>query len=355
MTPLEHAAQRTAFRRALLRWYRSAARDLPWRRADDPYLIWLSEAMLQQTQVVTVIPYFERFRAAYPTVHDLAQAPLDDVLKQWEGLGYYSRARNLHRAAQQIAAAGEFPESAEEWRQLPGIGRYTAAAIASITRGEPVAVLDGNVKRVLARLHAIHEPINAAATERRLWELADDLLAKRSAGEFNQAMMELGAEICTPRGPQCLSCPVRQFCSAAATGLAEQLPNKTRSVKPKRIEGLAALVEYRGRLLVRKRPEGGLLGGLWEIPTVLENQVSEVTLADLVASLTGCRPTLGDVAATVQHTFTHRQLTLRVFRVNLRHKPTLATNSHQQRWLGREELQAVALGKMYHKALAAVF
>lgn len=355
MTPLEQAAKRTAFRRALLRWYRADARDLPWRRTDDPYLIWLSEAMLQQTQVATVIPYFERFRTAYPTVADLANAPIDDVLKQWEGLGYYSRARNLHKAAQQIAEAGEFPESAEQWQTLPGIGRYTAAAIASITRDEPVAVLDGNVKRVLARLYAVQAPINSSATERRLWTLAEELLAKRSAGAFNQAMMELGSEICTPRGPRCLQCPVRHSCAAAAQGLAERLPIKNRSAKPKPIEGLAALVEYRGRLLVRKRPDDGLLGGLWELPTVLENPVTAEALADLVRRLTGSCPPLGAVEATVTHTFTHRRLTLSVYRVALNNRPLDGNGSDQQRWLRREELDAVALGKMYHKALAAVW
>lgn len=354
MARLEQAQPRSAFRRTLLKWYRAEARDLPWRRTEDPYLIWLSEAMLQQTQVATVIPYFERFRAAYPTVADLAAASLDDVLKQWEGLGYYSRARNLHQAAQQLARAGAFPESAIQWQELPGIGRYTAAAIASISRDEPVAVLDGNVKRVLARLFAIESPINESPTEKRLWMLADELLARKSAGDFNQAMMELGARVCTPRQPACLTCPVLRYCAAAAEGKVERLPLKTPKLKPKPIRGLAALVLYRGKMLVRRRASEGLLAGLWELPTVIEEQASCDDLRDLVTRLAGHCPPLEKPESTVTHVFSHRRLSLDIYRVTLSSRPQANPASDAVRWLGPQEYGKVALGKMYHKALQAL-
>ncbi|MEW6253156.1 MAG: A/G-specific adenine glycosylase, partial [Planctomycetota bacterium] len=191
------------FRRALLTWYRRTARRLPWRDTHDPYRVWVSEIMLQQTRVDTVVPYYEHFLAAFPTAQALAAAPLPRVLHLWQGLGYYRRARHLHRAALLLVRGhgGELPRTASAWSALPGVGRYTAAAIASIVHGEPVAAVDGNVKRVLARLCRITDDLDAPATQRRLWALADALLAPRAPGDFNQAMMELGARVCTPRTP----------------------------------------------------------------------------------------------------------------------------------------------------------
>lgn len=351
---LESSVSRTAFRRALLGWYRRDARDLPWRITRDPYLIWLSEAMLQQTQVTTVIPYFERFRGRYPTAADLAAAPLDDVLKLWEGLGYYSRARNLHRAAQEIVQAGEFPQSAAQWQALPGIGRYTAAAIASIAHGEPVAVVDGNVKRVLARLYAIRNSISESATEQQFWGLAEELLARRCAGDHNQAMMELGARICRPRRPDCDACPVRRFCEADRQGIAEQLPVKAAKPKPVKLYAQMALVECRNKLLVRRRPSHGIFGGLWEFPTVWGDNGCDIGLTDLIETLTGQRTELGEMQATVAHTLTHRRITLEVYRISLKQGQAVRAGGDDQRWLRRTELNGVALSKLYHKALDAM-
>ena len=221
------------FRRKLLAWYRRERRDLPWRRTRDPYRIWLAEIMLQQTRVAAVIPYYDRFLDRFPTVEALAHAPIEDVLQLWSGLGYYSRARNLHRAAQEIVSrhGGEFPRDAAAALALPGIGRYTAAAILSIAYGEPCGVLDGNVARVLARLDAIRGDLRAPGRWRALEARAQELLAPREAGDWNQAMMELGATICLPKGPRCGVCPARSWCRANELGIADELPMVRR--KPK--------------------------------------------------------------------------------------------------------------------------
>jgi A/G-specific adenine glycosylase len=219
-----------ALRRALLTWFRRAARDLPWRRTRDPYRIWLSEVLLQQTRVRTVPPYYARLVIAFPTVRRLAAAPLEHVLKLWQGLGYYRRAVNLHRAARVIMdqRRGVLPRSAAEWQELPGVGRYTACAIASIAYSEPVPVVDGNVRRVLARLLAVRAPIDGQATQKRLWKLAEMLLARRAPGAFNQALMELGARACTPRRPGCMACPVRGWCAAHLSDTQHDLPVRRR-------------------------------------------------------------------------------------------------------------------------------
>src|SRR5713226_9235291 len=216
------------FRKQLLGWFRQFQRDLPWRRTRDPYRIWLSEIMLQQTRVAAAIPYYERFLQRFPDVHSLAAAPPEEVLRLWSGLGYYSRARNLQKAAQQIVAkhAGQFPQRTEDALALPGIGNYTAAAILSIAFGEEYAVLDGNVARVLARLGAIRGDLRGPQCWQALQETADGLLEPESPGDWNQAMMELGATLCTPKSPQCLFCPVAPFCEGRKLGIAESLPEK---------------------------------------------------------------------------------------------------------------------------------
>lgn len=225
-----------SFRRALLAWYRANARDMPWRRTTDPYAIWLSEIMLQQTRVDQGTPYYERFIATFPNVHALARASEDRVLKLWEGLGYYSRARNLHRAAKIVSSeyAGTFPQSAEQLQTLPGVGRYTAGAIASIAFGERVPVLDGNVIRVLSRVFNIEACTDEPKVRDQLWEIAATLVPARDPGDFNQAMMELGARVCTPNAPLCAQCPVQKHCCARAKGVESQRPvrRKKRNATP---------------------------------------------------------------------------------------------------------------------------
>jgi A/G-specific adenine glycosylase len=240
--------------RRLARWYRVHARALPWRATRDPYAIWLSEVMAQQTTLEVVVPRWKRFRARFPTVEALARAEERDVLAEWSGLGYYARAKNLHRAAKAVAAAGRFPGTREGWRALPGVGAYTAAAVASIAYGVPEPVVDGNVVRVLCRLRALRLDPKAPATLAKIRALARPLVPKRNPGDFNQALMELGALVCTPRAPRCGACPLRTLCRAAASGTPEAFPRAPRRPPARHVHLVAAIVE-RGRkiLLVEDR------------------------------------------------------------------------------------------------------
>ncbi|MFN0135131.1 MAG: A/G-specific adenine glycosylase [Phycisphaerae bacterium] len=296
-----------SLRRALLAWYRRAARDLPWRRDGDPYRVWLSEIMLQQTRVETVIPYYDRFLQSCPTVVALAAADEQHVLRLWAGLGYYSRARNLHAAAKCVVNehASTFPKTAAALQSLPGIGRYTAAAIASICHGEPVAVLDGNVKRVIARLLTITQPINNRDTTQQLWTHATALLDPRRAGDFNQAMMELGATICVPRQPRCADCPVRTHCGAHARGISAELPILKRKADSPTIRRVAvAIRNARGELLLIRRSERGLLHGMWTLPG--GEATSPAALIESIERQTGLRVEIGEEFGSVRHVFTHR-------------------------------------------------
>src|ERR1044071_3916981 len=248
----------------LLKWYNANQRTLPWRGHPSAYAVWVSEIMLQQTRVETVIPYFERWMRLFPDVRALANASEHDVLNAWEGLGYYSRARNLHRAAKLVAGQydGEIPRDLDELRKLPGIGRYTLGAIASIAFGMNVAALDGNIKRVYSRLFDIEEPVDSPAGEKILWGLADEHLPKGHAGDYNQALMDLGATICVPKNPRCLICPVRELCKARENGTQDQRP----VMKPKRevphyVQAAAVIIERR-KVLLAQRPSQGLLGGM---------------------------------------------------------------------------------------------
>ncbi len=228
------AEELSQFRRRLLAWFRRSKRDLDWRRTRDPYRIWLSEIMLQQTRVAAVIPYYRRFLARFPSVHSLARARLNSVLRHWAGLGYYSRARNLHRAAKQIVRehGGKFPRCLEQALALPGVGQYTAAAVLSIAYGQPLAVLDGNVARVLVRLAAANGEIREPRLWRRLADAASGLLASEAPGDWNQAMMELGATVCTPRSPRCEECPVAHWCRARILGVADSMPAARSKPRP---------------------------------------------------------------------------------------------------------------------------
>lgn len=306
-----------AVRRLLPAWYRKNARDLPWRNTTDPYKIWISEIMLQQTQVDTVRPYYERFIKAFPTVERLAAAGQDRVLKLWEGLGYYSRARNAHRTARIIVTdyKSEFPASSQELRRLPGIGRYTAGAIASIAFGIRAPVLDGNVKRVLSRLYAIDEEIERNATIARLWSIAESLVPLRSPGDFNQALMELGARVCIPQNPLCDGCPVRRWCDAHNAGVQNDLPVKRqRHVVPHAVV-VAAAIWKNGRYLLGKRPENGMLGGLWEFPggKVEPGESLQEALVREIREELGIAIEVRESIATVDHVYSHLSVTLHLF------------------------------------------
>lgn len=267
------AEQAKPFRRRLLAWYRKHRRDLPWRPRKNeqpvPYHTLVSEAMLQQTQVATVVPYFHQFIAAFPTVQDLADADEQQVLTLWQGLGYYRRARNLHAAAKAIVAehGGEVPSCVTLLRQLPGVGRYTAGAIASIAHGTQAAVVDGNVERVFARLLLITDPINAPATKKHVWSIAEPLVPKANPGDYNQALMELGAMICTPKLPKCFVCPVRVHCRGVQETNPEALPVKLAKKKPTDVTHVVIAAERNGKYLFEKRPSEGLWSNMWQLPT----------------------------------------------------------------------------------------
>jgi len=346
-------------RRALLRWYRENRRDLPWRRTRDPYAIWLSEAMLQQTRVETVIPYWERFLARFPSVEDLAQAPADEVMQMWAGLGYYSRARNLHAAARQIAAehGGELPADPEGLRALPGVGRYTAGAVASIAFDLPEPILDGNVIRVLTRLYAIDADVGQPRVREQLWQESARLVRGRSPGDLNQALMELGATLCTPKAPLCPGCPLRRQCRARLAGNPEALPRKRPKAKPRKLAAVAALFERTGKLLAVRRPPEGLLGGLWELPggALQPGETPEEGLARALREGVGLEPKEARACGEVKHVFTHRVLRLHVFRAAAPAGRVRRAGFDAHRWLHRAGLEALPLSALARKAVARAF
>ncbi len=308
-------------RQSLLAWYARAKRDLPWRRTRDPYAIWLSEVMLQQTRVETVVPYFERFLARWPTVSSLAEAPIDEVLAAWSGLGYYRRARMLHSGARAIADASAFPSNAEGLARVPGIGRYTAGAVASIAYGEAAPLVDGNVARVFARIFAMEEDLRSTRAVKRLWALATTLVDPRDPGSWNQALMELGATVCTPREPSCASCPVREACRARSRGLEGTLPRMKTKAPPRLQRRWALLLATRDdHVLLGQRHIEARFGGLWE-PPMLDVASEQETLdqaAARLAALAGTEMSGAVRAGHVTHVLSHRRLEVSVLRARAR-------------------------------------
>jgi len=348
VSPCLPRARRDLVRRRLLAWYSSTRRDLPWRRTRDPYRIWLSEAMLQQTRVETVIPYYERFLERFPNVETLALADEQDVLRAWAGLGYYTRARNLKRAAECIVRdhGGQVPRDADALSQLPGVGPYTVGAIRSIAFRERAAVVDGNVARVLARVLA--EPELTPAT---LWRIAEDLVPSVSADQFNQALMELGATVCVPRSPACPRCPLRRLCAARAADRPEAYPAARRRPKPREVQAISGLLERGGgrrrALLLLRRPSQGLLGGLWEIPSVAGAQPEALVAA--LHERTGLRAQTAGELGRIRHIFTHRALTLQVVRLGPpsgRLRP-----GSDARWCSPAEIAQLPLSALMKKTL----
>jgi A/G-specific adenine glycosylase len=324
----------------LLAWYAAERRRLPWREEVAPYRTLVSELMLQQTRVDTVIPYFDRWMSRFPTVEDLAAAPLDDVLAAWAGLGYYRRARNLHAAARAVAGAGAFPATVEGLLALPGVGPYTAGAIASIALGLDAPAVDGNVERVLARLRAVERPAKAW-----LWAEASASLPKGQAGDYNQALMELGATVCTPRAPNCPRCPLREGCRGRTS--PERFPEKAerRPIPSRRV--VAAVAWREGRVLLARRPDEGLLAGLWEPPW------GAGPVATMLDRTVGLSVRESAPMSRVEHVFTHLHLVVDVYVVDAEGEPTVGPEYAIARWLPPDALDAVGLSTLARKLLAA--
>lgn len=347
-----NSSSKKAFRNALLAWYAASKRDLPWRRTDDPYRIWLSEAMLQQTQVVRVVDYYHRFLDEFPDVRALAEADEERVLKAWEGLGYYSRARNLHRAAKRIVEKhdGRVPSTYDELLELPGFGAYTAAAVSSIAFGEKRAVIDGNVTRVVARLRASEIGDDVPRQSAVVAAFVSTTIPADRPGDFNQAMMELGATVCRPRNPDCPRCPVSAFCDAFGTERTSRYPlRKTKPVRPT-VETAAILLENGNRLLLQRRTGEKLLGGLWEFPaSPLEpGETPEVAAVRLLADRFGInRPAMTPVT-DLTHVFTHFIQKLRLFSCPAR-VPLLPPEC---RWADEADIARLPLTRMARKILA---
>jgi A/G-specific adenine glycosylase len=335
----------------LLAWYDRHGRDLPWRRTRDPYRIWLAEIMLQQTTVAAVIPYYQRFLNTFPDLAALAAAPLAQVIELWAGLGYYSRARNLHRAAQLLVDChgGRFPATVAELVTLPGIGRSTAGAIAALAFDRPEPILDGNVRRILVRLFAMAGDPRAAAAERQLWLWATALTPRERPHDYTQAIMDLGATLCTPQLPACPACPLAALCLARRHGRERQLPEPRASKAVPVRRQVAVLVDLAGTSLARPRPPTGFLGGLWELPnTDLRTDESPLTAAARLAAefgLTGAPELVGQL----KHAYSHFTLELALVRIRVAAGCRVAEGEWQ--WLPAAQLQAVPLHGAHRKAL----
>ncbi len=350
---------RAAFSEQLLTWFAHHARDLPWRQGRAPYRVWVAEVMLQQTQVETVIPYYERFLTRFPTVQALSSASLEEVLKAWEGLGYYARARNLHAAAQQVVNAhnGQLPETFEALLALPGVGRYIAGAVASIAFGRDVPAVDGNARRVLCRVFEIREDVTRSAVQRSLEALAASLLPAGQAGAFNEALMELGATLCTPRAPFCDRCPLVDLCQAHAGGEPEALPVKRPRKRTPRYDVAAAVtVRDDGRVLVAQRNTDDMLGGLWEFPGG-KREDGETLPQCLVREMReelDVKVEVGRELIAVEHAYTHLRITLHAFSCELVSGEPRCLDCAAFRWVGLAELDALPMSVVDRKVARAL-
>jgi len=336
----------------LLKWYNANQRTLPWRGHSSAYAVWVSEIMLQQTRVETVIPYFEKWMRLFPDVQALAKASEHDVLNAWEGLGYYSRARNLHKAAKIVAEQfhGEIPRDLTDLRKLPGVGRYTLGAIASIAFGMDVSALDGNIKRVYARIFDIDLPVDSAAGEKILWGLADEYLPTGHAGDYNQALMDLGATICVPKNPRCLICPVMELCKARQHGTQDQRPVlKPKKEVPHYVHAAAVIIE-RKRVLLAQRPSQGLLGGMWEFPNGRVDGDPTKGLSRALRTVYRLRLKMKrdektqkkEALGVVQHGYSHFKVTVHVFSCELIAGPE-GTNL---KWVPLKDLDNYPMGRI---------
>jgi A/G-specific adenine glycosylase len=340
--PLADAAWRRRVRRRLLAWFARHRRDLPWRRDRDPYRIWVSEVMLQQTQVATVVPYFERFLRRFPTLSALAAADEQDVLRLWEGLGYYRRARDLHRAARLLVAAhgGEFPDDPAALGDLPGMGRYTLGAVVSQAFDRRMPIVEANSERVLCRLFGRREDPHGGLMRRWLWATAEALLPARRAGEFNQALMELGALVCVPATPRCGACPLAEDCVARRLGLQVSIPPRAAARAPVDVQEVAVVVRRGRHVLLVQRPGEGRWAGLWEFPhgPLLPEETHEEAVPRVLSGLTGLRVRPGPELLTLRHSVTHHRITLVCFEACYRGGRFRSALYRQKAWVEPERL-----------------
>ena len=336
---MEKIREINGFAQTLLKWFEAYGRELPWRETHDPYAIWLSEIILQQTQVKQGWDYWQRFMRRWPTVNDLAAASEDEVLREWQGLGYYSRARNLHYAARQIVALGHFPDTLEEIKQLKGVGDYTAAAIGSIAFGLPAAVVDGNVYRVLARYFGVETAINSTEGKKEFAALAQSLLPETSAGLYNQAIMDFGAIQCTPQSPKCVVCPLQESCEALRTGKVSTLPVKEKKLKIKERHLIYIYIRCQGETAIHRRGEGDIWQGLWE-PLLMEDGRWKM------------EDGLRCVAKGVKHVLTHRVLTADFYLWETETKPELPEDYI---WIKEEDIDNFGIPRLIDKLLKKLF
>lgn len=342
-------------RKQLIDWYRAHRRPLPWRETTDPYAIWVSEVMLQQTQVATVIPYYHRFLDDFPSVHDLAQAELQQVLKRWEGLGYYSRARHLHRAAGIVVSQhdGRIPSDPQTFRSLPGVGDYIQAAVLSIAFHQVLPVIDGNVKRVLSRILEIATPVNKNGSHDRFLVPAKQLICPQSPSDFNQAMMELGALICRPKHPNCSICPLADLCQANLNQTTAEFPKRIAAKKVPHRHLIYGIILKKEKMLVVKRPETGFLGGLWEFPYMpadrSEKEVRKIEGG--IASTTGLTVVVDRQLTRIRHAYTHFTLSADVYLCRYEAGRVCLGNAGAHRWVSLRALKRLPTHKAIHKFL----
>lgn len=348
-----------SFGRRLIAWYHQNKRSMPWRDCGNPYFIWISEIMLQQTRVQQATPYFLHFTKTFPDVKTLAEADRQDVLKAWEGLGYYSRARNLHEAARQIMQRHEgiFPQQYDEIRALKGIGPYTAAAVSSIAFNLPHAVMDGNVIRVLSRYFGIGDDVSRPGTQKQIQTLADQLLGQHPPSDFNQGMMELGATVCTPKKPACLHCPLQQDCMAAATARTEQLPYKAPKKKVPHHQIVVGICRREdGKLLIALRPDDKMLGGLWEFPggKVEKGEDRKQALKRELREELGVEVQVNSRLTELKHAYSHFKITMNAYLCRITTGMPAPKESKELRWIAPGELHDYPFPKANRKLTEAL-
>jgi A/G-specific adenine glycosylase len=340
---------------SLLKWFAKQKRQLPWRETRDPYRIWISEVMLQQTRVATVIPYYHRFLETFPDIEALAKAKDSVLMKAWEGLGYYARVRNLREAAQTVVKQykGKLPTSYQELIKLKGFGTYTAASVASLAFGEDCAAVDGNVMRVLARLYAIESDIRKTAAKREFQRIAETLLPQGEAGQFNEALMELGATVCKPKKPACEVCPLRRNCKAFQEGRVNELPRKSPKAAIPHHQIAISVVHKNGKVLIALRPSEGLLGNLWEFPGGKckgEESLAECCRRETLEE-TGLEVEVGKCFSIVEHSFTHFRITLHAFHCRYLCGKATPKSSQKIRWVKPQDLDEYAFPKANKKII----